>query len=83
MGGIGLEHLPEKSPEVTRDKGLSNTPPNSPTTAMVQNPVHILQKHPELYQVVDAWAELPDHIKQTIKTLVSSVTGLNNHEENK
>ena len=83
MGGIGLEHLPEKSPEVSQDKGLSNTKPHAPTAVTVQNPVHILQKYPELYQVIDAWTELPDHVKQTIKTLVSSVAGLNNHEENK
>ena len=37
----------------------------------------------ELAEIVDAWGDLPDHIRQTIQTLVSSVTGLNNHEENK
>jgi hypothetical protein len=83
VGGIGLEHSLGKSPEVSQDKGLRNYHSTSSTTTMVQNPVHLMQKHPELCQVIDAWTELPNHIKQTIITLVSSVTGLNNHEENK
>ena len=37
----------------------------------------------ELAEIVDAWGDLPDHIRQTIKTLISSAIGLNNHEENK
>ena len=34
---------------------------------------HIIEKHPELGQVINIWPELPDHIKQTIETLVGSV----------
>jgi len=34
----------------------------------------MLQKHPELEQILSAWGELPDHIKQTIQTLVGTVT---------
>ena len=29
----------------------------------------------ELAEIVDAWGDLPDHIKQTIQTLINSVTG--------
>ncbi len=41
------------------------------------------QSDPMLCKIVEAWPELPDHIKLTIKTLVSSGTGLNNQDENK
>jgi hypothetical protein len=74
VGGIGLEHSPDKSSEVLHDKELSNTTPSHSTIAIVQNPVHLLQNNPELMQVVENWAALPDHIKETIKTLVGTVT---------
>jgi hypothetical protein len=32
----------------------------------------ILQKHPDLTQVVERWPDLPDTIKTTIKTLVET-----------
>lgn len=35
---------------------------------------NLLQKHPELKQIIAVWSELPDHIKQTIETLVGAVT---------
>jgi hypothetical protein len=74
MGWAGLEYLGEKSPEVLHDKEVSNITPSHSTIAMVQNPVHLLQNNPELMQVVENWAALPDHIKETIKTLVGTVT---------
>jgi hypothetical protein len=38
----------------------------------VQNPVHNPVISPELQQIITAWPNLPEHIKQTIKTLVES-----------
>jgi hypothetical protein len=38
----------------------------------VHNPVHNPEISPELQQIITAWPELPEHIKQTIKTLVES-----------
>ena len=38
---------------------------------------NLLQKNPELGQVINIWSELPDHIKQTIETLVGSVAAKN------
>jgi succinate dehydrogenase flavin-adding protein (antitoxin of CptAB toxin-antitoxin module) len=32
----------------------------------------LTEKDPDLAQVVDAWPKLPEHIKQTIKSLVKS-----------
>ena len=74
MGDIGLEHSKKDLSEVKQNNELNDTLQNTPQPTRVQNPVHILQKHPELQQVVNAWAELPEHIKQTIETLVGSVT---------
>ena len=73
MGRAGFEHLAEKSTQSHTSKELSNTLPTETSIAMVQNPVHILYKHPELIQVIDLWPELPDYIKQTIMTLIRSV----------
>ena len=65
--------------EVTVDKALmASEEPVLSTSLDI-----LLQKHPELKQIVSVWPELPDHIKQTIKTLVGSVIGRINQEENK
>ena len=34
---------------------------------------HQIEISPDLEQIITAWPELPDHIKQTIQTLVGSV----------
>lgn len=74
MGWAGFEYPSEKSPEVLQGKEVSNTIANHSTIAMVQNPVHLLQKNPELMQVVENWLALPEHIRQAILTLVGSAT---------
>ncbi|MCF7956750.1 MAG: hypothetical protein K9M75_13185 [Phycisphaerae bacterium] len=72
MGRAGFEHPNEKSPEVFQGKEVSDTTLNYSTIAMVQNPVHLLQKNPELMQVIENWTDLPEHIRQAILTLVES-----------
>ena len=42
-----------------------------------------LQKHPELEQILSAWTALPDHIKQTIQTLVGTVAIADNDNVSK
>ena len=50
---------------------------------MVQNPVHLIAKNPQLMHVVDSWSNLPEHIKQTIMTLVGTVSIADNDNVNK
>jgi hypothetical protein len=83
MGWAGLEYPSEKSPEVLQGKEVSNTTPNHSTISMVQNPVHLLQKNPELMQVVENWPDLPEHIRQAILTLVESAAIAINDQVNK
>jgi hypothetical protein len=33
---------------------------------------HIVEQHPELARVIEAWPELPEHIKQSIKALLET-----------
>jgi len=68
---------------VLQDKEVSDTIPSHPTIAMVQNPVHLLQKNPELMQVVENWTDLPEHIRQAILTLVESAAIAINDQVNK
>ena len=70
MGGIGLEHPPKKTSEVLSNKELNSTPTDTPKSIRVQNPVHLMDLPPDLDTVVKAWAELPEHVRQTISTLV-------------
>jgi hypothetical protein len=83
MGWAGLEYSSEKWPQVPQYKEVSNITPCHSTIAMVQNPVHLLQKNPELMQVVENWPDLPEHIRQTILTLVESVTIADNDNVSK
>ncbi len=47
-------------------KGLSE---NSKSQA-VHNPVHILEKHPELARIIMAWPNLPEDTKAKIISLI-------------
>jgi hypothetical protein len=53
-------------PQPATDKTLSENQQKQE----VQNLVHILTICPELKQIISAWPDLPEHIKQTITTLV-------------
>ena len=64
MGGTGLEHINVKPSE-------SNTYENSKKST-VQNPVHLLEKYPELADLLTRWPSLSEHIRQAIKALVES-----------
>ena len=57
--------------------------PGESAMAMVQNPVHLLQKNPELVQVAENWPDLPEHIRQAILTLVESAAIAVNGQVNK
>ena len=54
-------------------------PVDNKTLTKNQNPVlstgldKILQKYPELEQIITAWPNLPEHIKVAIKALIESV----------
>jgi len=34
---------------------------------------HIIEQCPELARIIEAWPELPVHIKQSIRTLIEAV----------
>ena len=72
MGDIGLEPFSENSSQATDNKEVKDTPCSTPTPEKVQNQVQILQKHPELKQLIKVWPELPEHIKAAIKALIES-----------
>ena len=55
------------------NKGLTETEQSDFAICLA----NLLQEHPELEQIIAVWAELPEHIKQTIETLVGSVTPKN------
>ncbi len=74
MGPPGREQSEIESSQVQSSKVLSGGSGDGIQTTMVQNPVHLNAKNPELMHVVDSWSNLPEHIKQTIMTLVESVT---------
>lgn len=58
MGGTGLEQKP-----VTPD--VSSTCENQKNSS-VQNLVHILEKYPELADLITRWPDLPEAVKQSI-----------------
>jgi hypothetical protein len=70
LGRAGLELNSQKPPQPLETKELTCTPPTDTIDKTVQNPVHVLDLSPELDTVVKAWTALPDHVKQTILTLV-------------
>jgi hypothetical protein len=70
MGDTGREHPPleqSKTP-ISASGSAESGAPNAPNTP--QTP-----QDPDLAMVVEHWPDLPEHIKQTIKTLVKSSLG--------
>ena len=61
-GGFEPKSVSNDNKELTK-----NTEPGT-----VQNQVHLLEKHPELTEIVRLWPGLPEYIRQAIKTLVKS-----------
>ena len=74
---MGLQPI-DKTTQVQESKGLTVTGKAILQTSLQtesensQKPTDSLP--PELIEIVKAWDNLPDHIKQTIETLVGSVT---------
>ena len=65
------------------DNGFANRPPNSVTNCnkstsefdeknLASCLALLKEKYPDLQQIISAWPELPEHIKQTVKILVES-----------
>ena len=64
---VGLEPTRENSQSIV-NKGLTeNRIPVLSTSLDI-----LLRKHPEVKQIIDAWPELPKHIKQTIIALIQT-----------
>jgi alpha-acetolactate decarboxylase len=66
-----------------KEQNISQTPENTTLNASgnisgnsqrVQNTVHFTQKYPDLQQVIEAWPNLPEHIKAAIKALIQPNT---------
>ena len=74
---MGLQPI-DKTTQVQENKELTGTGKAILQTSLQtesensQKPTDSLP--PELIEIVKAWDNLPDHIKQTIETLVCSVT---------
>jgi hypothetical protein len=51
-----------------QNKELTNTV----TTDFAISLAILLQKHPELKQIIESWSAIPEHIKQTINTLIKA-----------
>jgi hypothetical protein len=67
MDNWAVQDLNPKS-QPAADKGLIK----NQHKPKVQNQVHLLTIYPDLATLVTAWPNLPEHIKQTIKTLVET-----------
>ena len=74
----GLEPLKDNTQLFVNKELIANSKPVLPASLDI-----ILQKHLELKQIIAVWPELPDHIKQTIQTLVGTVTIAGNDNVNK
>ena len=72
MGRAGYELVSQELPQPLETKEVTCNPPTDATHKTVQNQVHILELPPDLDTVVKAWTALPDHVKQTILTLVDA-----------
>ena len=70
MGDTGFEVSSQKTTQAQHNNALSNTAANTPQQEKVQNQVQILQKHPELKQIIKVWPDLPEYLKQAIKALL-------------
>lgn len=65
MGRVGVEHPPleQLKTAISTGSGAKSDAHDAPKPS--QTP-----KDPDLAMVVESWPNLPEHIKQTIKTLV-------------
>jgi hypothetical protein len=72
LGRAGLELNSQKRPQPLETKELTCIPPTDAIDKTVQNQVHVLDLPPDLDIVVKAWTALPDHVRQTILTLVEA-----------
>ena len=72
MGGTGLENLTKESSQLTKNKEVKATIPNTHDSMRVQNMVQLLQKYPELPIVINAWDRLPEATKEQVIHIVQN-----------
>jgi hypothetical protein len=60
-----------KNSQIPQNKTVAETSKTDLASYLAQ----IAQKHPDLAEIVKVWPELPEHIKQAIKTLVEAHKG--------
>lgn len=70
MGRAGLEVSAENTSQAQENTALSSTSTTTIQQERVQNVVQILQKHPELMQVLEVWETLPAADRKEIISVI-------------
>ena len=73
MGRAGFGLNSPKFTQTTKEKEVKDFMPDNSNWKEVQDPVHNSHFSPTLNQVIEKWASLPNHIQQTIITLIETL----------
>jgi len=72
MGRAGLELYSPKSSQQSENNKVKDTPCPIHQSEVVHDPVQRSAFCLGLQQIIDHWDSLPEHIKETIKTLIQA-----------